>query len=154
MSTDQSSPAAAAPAVRRRVDVRGPRFGAWVTTVVLAVVLITGWWPLLAVQAVVFAVGAFAGLRWAPYGLVFRYLVAPRLGPVTEREDEAPPRFAQAVGFAFAVVGLLGYTAGLTTLGVVATALALVAALLNAAVGFCLGCEMYLLLRRVRLSNN
>jgi hypothetical protein len=157
MSTDQTSTAdttATAPAARRRVDVRGPRFGAWVTTVVLAVVLVTGWWPLLAAQAVVFAAGAFAGLRWAPYGLVFRYLVAPRLGPVTEREDEAPPRFAQAVGFAFAVVGVLGYATGVTTLGVVAAALALVAALLNAAVGFCLGCEMYLLLHRVRLSNN
>lgn len=139
---------------RALVDVRGPRFGAWITTVVLAVVLVTGWWPLLAAQLVVFGVGAFAGLRWAPYGLVFRYWVAPRLGPVTEREDAAPPRFAQAVGFGFALVGVLGYASGLTVLGVVATGLALVAALLNAAVGFCLGCEMYLLLRRVGLSNN
>lgn len=139
---------------RRQIDVRGPRFGAWVTTVVLAVVLVTGWWPLLAAQAVVFAVGALAGLRRAPYGLVFRYLVAPRLGPVTEREDAAPPRFAQAVGLVFAALGVLGYTAGPPMLGVIATALALIAALLNAAVGFCLGCEVYLLLRRVRLSIN
>jgi Domain of unknown function (DUF4395) len=151
MSTEQATKVSTP---RQQIDVRGPRFGAWVTTVVLAVVLVTGWWPLLAAQAVVFAVGAVAGLRRAPYGLVFRYLVAPRLGPVTEREDPAPPRFAQAVGLAFAVIGVVGYTTGLTALGVVATALALVAALLNAAVGFCLGCEMYLLLRRVRLSNN
>jgi uncharacterized protein DUF4395 len=139
---------------RPQVDVRGPRFGAWVTTVVLAVVLVTGWWPLLAAQAVVFWVGALAGLRWAPYGLVFRHLVAPRLGPVTEREDAAPPRFAQAVGGVFAVVGVVGFATGVAPLGLVATGLALVAALLNAAVGLCLGCEMYLLLRRVRLSNN
>lgn len=137
-----------------QVDVRGPRFGAWITTVVLALVLVTGWWPLLAAQLVVFGVGAFAGLRWAPYGLVFRYLVAPRLGPVSEREDAAPPRFAQAVGFAFALVGVIGYATGVPVLGIVATALALVAALLNAAVGFCLGCEMYLLLRRVGMSNS
>lgn len=137
-----------------QIDVRGPRFGAWVTTVVLAVVLVTGWWPLLAAQAVVFAVGALAGLRWAPYGLVFRHLVAPRLGPVTEREDPAPPRFAQAVGLVFAVVGVAGYASGSTALGIVATALALIAALLNAAVGFCLGCEMYLLLRRFRWNNS
>ncbi|HEY3750612.1 MAG TPA: DUF4395 domain-containing protein [Pseudonocardiaceae bacterium] len=153
MSTEQAARQSSSTS-RPQIDVRGPRFGAWVTTVVLAVVLITGWWPLLLAQAVVFAVGALAGLRRAPYGLVFRYLVAPRLGPVTEREDPAPPRFAQAVGLAFAVIGVLGYATGLTALGVVATALALVAALLNAAVGFCLGCEMYLLLRRVRLSNN
>lgn len=65
-----------------------------------------------------------------------------------------PPRFAQAVGGVLAVVGMLGYASGRAALGVVTTGLALVAALLNAAVGFCLGCEMFLLLRRIRLSNN
>ncbi len=134
----------------RRIDVRGPRFGAWVTTVVLAVVLLTGSGWLLAVQAVVFAVGAAAGLRRAPYGVLFRTLVAPRLGPVTETEDETPPRFAQLVGFGFALVGTAGYLAGAPLVGAVATGLALVAALLNAAVGFCLGCELYLTARRVR----
>jgi Domain of unknown function (DUF4395) len=137
--------------IAAQVDIRGQRFAAWVTTVVLAVVLVTGWWPLLAAQAVVFAVGAFAGVRWAPYGLVFRFLVAPRLGPVREREDAVPPQFAQAVGLLFVLVGVLGYASGVTVLGLVATALALIAALLNAAVGFCLGCEMYLLLRRAGL---
>src|SRR5215213_7255924 len=132
----------------REVDVRGPRFAAWVTSVVLAVVLLTTSGELLAVQAVVFAAGAFAGLRYAPYGALFRVLVAPRLGPVHEREPEAPPRFAQLVGFVFATVGALGYLLGAPLLGAIATGLALVAALLNAATGFCLGCEMYLLLRR------
>lgn len=131
------------------VDPRGPRFAAWVTTAVVAVVLITSWWPLLAAQAVVFAIGGFAGLRYAPYSLLYRYLVAPRLTPTGEREDAAPPRFAQAVGFAFAAVGVLGYASGLSWLGVAATALALAAAFANAAFGFCLGCEVYLLLRRL-----
>jgi hypothetical protein len=130
------------------VDPRGPRFAAWVTTVVLAVVLVTSWWPLLAAQAVVFAIGAFAGLRVAPYSLVYKRLVAPRLAPTAEREDQAPLRFAQAVGFGFAVVGTLGYALGVPGLDVVATALALAAAFLNAAFAFCLGCETYLLIRR------
>jgi hypothetical protein len=133
---------------RSVVDPRGPRFVAVVTTVVLAVVLITGWWPLLALQTVVFAIGAFVGLRPAPYSVLYRALVAPRLAPTSEREDVAPLRFAQAVGFVFALVGTVGYLAGLTPLGIVATAFALFAAFLNAAFGFCLGCEMYLLLRR------
>ncbi len=132
------------------VDVRGPRFGAWITTVVLAVVLLTGSGWLLAAQAAVFAVGAATGLRHAPYGLLFRHLVAPRLGPVTEREPVGPPAFAQLVGLGFALVGTVGYLAGVPLLGAVATALALVAALLNAAAGFCLGCELYLLIRRAR----
>ncbi|GAA2000902.1 DUF4395 domain-containing protein [Catenulispora subtropica] len=133
-----------------RVDVRGPRFGATVTTVVLLVVLATGSGWLLAAQAVVFAAGAAGGLRRAPYGLLFARLVRPRLGPATAFEDEAPPRFAQGVGLLFAVVGAVGYLAGVPALGVAATALALAAAFLNAAFGFCLGCEMYLLLVRVR----
>ena len=134
----------------REVDVRGPRFAAWVTTAVLAVVLLTanGW--LLAAQAVVFAAGAFAGLRHAPYGVLFRVLVAPRLGPVREREPEAPPRFAQLVGFVFAAVGTLGYLLSAPLVGAIATGLALVAALLNAALGLCLGCELYLIAQRAR----
>lgn len=130
------------------VDPRGPRFAAVLTTVVLAVVLITGWWPLLAAQAVVFGLGAFVGLRVAPYAVIYRQLVAPRLAPTTEREEAAPVRFAQSVGFVFALVGTIGYAAELTTVGVVATAFALFAAFLNAAFDFCLGCEAYLLIRR------
>ena len=133
-----------------QIDPRGPRFGAWITTVVLAVVLATGWWPLLALQTIVFAVGGFLGLQHAPYGLLYRRFVAPRLGPTDEREDAAPPQFAQTVGFVFALVGTFGYLSGLTVLGTVATALALVAAFLNAAFGFCLGCEMYLIIQRIR----
>ncbi|MBB3677930.1 DUF4395 domain-containing protein [Modestobacter versicolor] len=133
-----------------QVDVRGPRFGAWVTTVVLAVALVTGSGWLVAAQAVVFAVGALAGLRYAPYGVLFRTLVAPRLGPVREREPEAPPRFAQLVGLLFALVGAAGYLIGAPLVGAVATGLALVAALLNAATGFCLGCELYLTVRRAQ----
>jgi len=131
------------------VDPRGPRFGAAITTVVLAVVLITSGGWLLAAQAVVFGIGAFAGLRFAPYGLLFKRLVAPRLSPPAELEAEAPPRFAQGVGFGFAVVGAVGYLTGVTALGVVATAFALGAAFLNAAFDFCLGCEVHLRLVRV-----
>jgi hypothetical protein len=132
----------------RTVDVRGPRFAAWVTSAVLALALVLGSGALVAVQAAVFAVGAFAGLRYAPYGVLFRVLVAPRLGPVRKREPEAPPRFAQFVGLLFAVVGAAGYLLGAPLLGAIATGLALVAALLNAATGFCLGCELYLTARR------
>ena len=131
------------------VDPRGPRFGAALTTAVLAVVLVTGSGWLLLAQAVVFAIGAVAGLRWAPYGVLYRRLVRPRLAPPAELEAEAPPRFAQGVGLLFAVVGSVGYLAGAPALGVVATAMALIAAVLNAAFDVCLGCEVHL--RLVRL---
>src|SRR6266576_3140303 len=89
------------------IDPRGPRFSAVITTIVLAVVLITGSAWLLAAQVAVFAVGALAGLRYAPYGLVYRYLISPRLGPPVRTEPEAPPRFAQAMGLVIAGVGLI-----------------------------------------------
>jgi hypothetical protein len=132
-----------------QVDPRGPRFSAILTTFVLVVVLITSSWPLLAAQAVVFVIGVAFGLRSAPYGLVYQALVRPRLGPPKELEPEAPPRFAQGVGAAFALAGVVGYALGIPVLGMTATAFALIAAFLNAAFGLCLGCEAYLLLRRL-----
>jgi hypothetical protein len=130
------------------IDVRGPRFGASLTTVVLAVVLITGSGWLLAVQTLFFAVGATAGVQRSPYGWLFRTLVRPRLGPPAETEDAAPPRFAQAVGLVFALIGVIGYLVGPRWLGMAATGCALAAAFLNAAFAYCLGCEVYLLLKR------
>ena len=132
------------------IDPRGARFGAVLSTIVLAIVLIIGSGWLLAAQALIFAAGAAFGLRYAPYGMIYRWLVRPRLGPPREMEAEAPPRFAQGVGAAFAVLGVIGYGTGVTALGIVATAFALAAAFLNAAFGFCLGCEMYLMIRRFR----
>ncbi len=132
------------------VDPRGQRFAALLSTVVLALVLISGSVWLLAAQAAVFAVGALLGLRYAPYGLLFRWLVRPRIGPPTELEPEAPPRFAQGVGVVFSVIGVAGYASGVAPLGIAATAMALAAAFLNAAFGYCLGCQMYLTIRRIR----
>ncbi|MFC9958787.1 DUF4395 domain-containing protein [Streptomyces nigra] len=131
------------------IDVRGPRFGAAVTTVVLAVVLVTGSAWLLAWQTLAFALGAAGGVGRSPYGVLFRRGVRPRLGPPTAFEAPEPPRFAQAVGLVFAVVGLVGYALGPQWLGLAATGAALAAAFLNAVFGYCLGCEMYLLVRRL-----
>jgi len=148
------TPMAADSPSRPTVDPRGPRFGAAVTTVVLAVALVlmgtTAGTVLVAWQTIVFALGALVGLQAQPYGIVFRRLVRPRLSPPAELEDAAPPRFAQAVGLLFMVVALIALLAGATPVATVAVALALAAAFLNAAFNFCLGCEMYLMWARLR----
>lgn len=131
------------------IDARGPRFGAAVTTVVLAVALITRNPWVLGWQTLAFALGAAGGVSRSPYGLLFRTAVRPRLTPPTEFEAPQPPRFAQAVGLVFAGLGLAGFALGPGWLGLAATGLALAAAFLNAAFGYCLGCEMFLLVRRV-----
>jgi hypothetical protein len=139
-----------------QVDVRGPRFAAWVTTAVLiATLLVAGANApaaavLLGVQAAVFAIGAVGGPRRHPYGRLFATFIAPRLAPVTEREPVPPLKFAQLVGFVFAVVGAAGFGFGVTALGLTATGFALVAAFLNAAFGICLGCQIYPLTARLR----
>lgn len=139
-----------------QVDVRGPRFAAWVTTAVLVVVLLlsTVSTPaaglLLAGQAVVFAIGAAAGPRRSPYGQLFATFVAPRLSPTVEREPVAPLRFAQGVGLAFAATGAVAFLLGAGVVGAIATGFALFAALLNAAFGVCLGCQVYPLVARLR----
>jgi hypothetical protein len=131
------------------LDPRGQRFAAALTSIVLVVILLTGWGWLALVQTLVFAITAFDPRR-GPYGFVFRALVLPRIGPPAEREPAAPVRFAQLVGFTFAAVATIGYLSGVTALGVVFAAFALLAAFLNAAFGLCLGCEAYLALRRLR----
>lgn len=130
------------------VDPRGPRFAAWVTSVVLAFVLVGSFWWLLFIQAVIFGVAAFGGLRYSPYVRAFQAWVQPQLRPIDDHEEVLPLRYAQGLGFVFAVIGVIGYLTGATALGVIATALALIAALLNAVFGYCVGCQLYLLVRR------
>ncbi|HCT80209.1 MAG TPA: DUF4395 domain-containing protein [Micromonosporaceae bacterium] len=130
------------------LDPRGPRFAAALTTVVFVLVLIfsSGWLALA--QAVVFGLTALAP-KYGPYGLIYKSLVAPRLGKPTELEPQEPVRFAQALGFVFAIVSAAGYLFGAPVVGAVAAAFALGAAFLNAAFGLCLGCEFYLAYRRI-----
>ena len=143
-----------------QVDVRGPRFTAWVTTAVIVATLVVSAFSapaaavVLGLQAVVFAIGAVGGPRKHPYGRVFAAFVAPRLGPVTDREPVAPLKFAQLVGFVFAVAGAIGFAAGVPILGLIATGFALIAAFLNAAFGICLGCQIYPLVARVRRNSS
>lgn len=140
------------------VDVRGPRFAAWLTTGVLVLVLIVSVVSpraaavILALQAVIFAIGAAGGPRRHPYGRIFAAVVAPRLGPVQDREPTAPLKFAQLVGLIFAALGTVGFAAGAVLVGILATAAALAAAFLNAAFGICLGCQLYPLAARLRRS--
>jgi hypothetical protein len=132
------------------IDARGPRFSASITTVVLATALVThNVWVLVA-QGLVFLIGATRGPQFTPYGLIFKNLVKPRLKKVAPTEDVRPPKFAQSVGFVFALVGVLGAVADRGLVFTVATSFALAAAFLNAAFNYCLGCEMYLLLVRFK----
>jgi len=130
------------------IDARGPRFSASITAIVLATALVThNVWVLVA-QGLVFLIGATRGPQFTPYGLLFKKLIKPRLNKIAPTEDVRPPKFAQAVGLAFALVAIFGAVVDRSLIFAGATSLALAAAFLNAAFNYCLGCEMYLLIVR------
>jgi len=135
------------------IDARGPRFSAVLTTIVLAVALVTSnLWVVIA-QAIVFAIGAIKGPQFTPYAWIFRRAIKPRLKGKAITEDIRPPQFAQSVGLLFTLAAISGAIVNIDVIFDVAVSFALAAAFLNAAFNFCLGCELYLLLLRVRLSH-
>ncbi|HEY4269412.1 MAG TPA: DUF4395 domain-containing protein [Galbitalea sp.] len=143
---------------RKSIDPRGPRFGAGITAVLLLVVIALSLGGLWLAASIIFAVitlgfawGAFAGIQRHPYGLLFKKLIRPRLASPTELEDATPPTFAQGVGFFITLVGVILSLVGLPFALPIAAALAFVAAFLNSAFAYCLGCQIYLLLVRAKV---
>jgi Domain of unknown function (DUF4395) len=152
---DAGAPGSAGGDAAAGIDPRSPRFGAGITAVLLLLTLFLGLagldvaaFVVLLVISLLFAWGAFAGIQRHPYGALFRRVVRPRLAPPTEREDPAPPTFAQGVGFVITALGLLLALFGVPYAVVIAASLAFVAAFLNSVFGYCLGCQIYLLLVR------
>lgn len=161
------SPAASPTATPAGIDPRGPRFGAAITAVLLLVVVALGLlfpagpaladrltapgFVLLAALTLIFAWGAFAGIRRHPYGVLYRRLIRPRLAAPTTLEDPAPPTFAQGVGFAVSLAGVILHLLGVPGAVVIAASAAFIAAFLNAVFDYCLGCQLYLLLVRAGL---
>jgi hypothetical protein len=151
MSTLSNTPAG--------IDPRGPRFGATITSVLLLITVflaldastLSAAFGLLVVITVSFAIGAFLGNAKHPYGIIFKKLVRPRLGAPKELEDPRPPQFAQLIGLLVAGAGVILYLVGIQGGLVFAAGAAFIAAFLNAAFAFCLGCQIYVGLQRLGL---
>lgn len=141
----------------RGIDPRGPRFAAGITAALLLIDLFLA--LVGAALAAFVLLLALAGLfLWgvlspgtAPWGVLYRRVVQPRLSPPTELEDPRPPRFAQAVGLFVTGAGIVLFALGVSWGVPAAAGAAFVAAFLNAAFGLCLGCELYLVLQRAGL---
>ena len=131
------------------IDARGPRYSAGITSLVLSLALITESVYVIGFQFAVFLSAVLFGLRKSIYGFIYRGLIQPRLSGPVPSEDQRAPRFAQFIGALFAFVALLGGVSGNSTVFLIATSFALGAAFLNAAFGFCLGCQIYLILVRL-----
>ena len=143
------------------IDPRGPRFGAAITATLLlvAVWLTVGLasapvdlqapgYILVVILSAIFLWGAIGGVQNHPYGLFFKAVIRPRLKAPEYVESPAGPTFAQAVGFIVTITGVVLYIAGVSIALPIAAGAAFIAAFLNAAFGYCLGCEIYLLFAR------
>lgn len=139
------------------IDPRGPRFGAAITSVLLLVTVFLGLdeatepagFALLSLITGLFLVGWVYGNSKHPYGILFKKFVRPRLAAPKELEDPRPPQFAQGVGFVVASLGLITSAFDFQYGVALFAGFAFVAAFLNAAFAYCLGCQIWLVLRRV-----
>ena len=135
----------ARPASGRWIDPRAQRFGAATSAVTLAIGLVLGAWPIVAVVGAFLAVSAAAGTRWFIFSRPWPYVRrALGLGP-SELEHEIPPRFAQALGAVFLALGLGILAAGLTPWAWLPIGAVIGLQVLLAATGFCLGCRLFFL---------
>lgn len=133
------------------IDARGPRFSAALTFTLLSVALVSSNLWIVIAQGIIFAIGAFRGPQFTPYGVLFRKLIKPRLKGAVIFEESRAPQFAQSLGLLFIVAAIAGAVSGVTSIFTLAISFALAAAFLNAVFNLCLGCELYLLFLRLRL---
>ena len=130
------------------IDPRGPRVTASITLIVLISAFLTHSTILVVIQLIQLTIGGFVSPKKAPYGLIYRKLVQPRLGGSFIGEDIRGPQFAQKVGFLFAALATIGAFTKVDLLFTIPVVFAIIAAFLNAVFDYCLGCQIYLLLQR------
>lgn len=138
------------------IDPRAPRFGAAITSVI-ALIGFADAFTTYGQVTLVSAIALLVLFVWSvffpashPYKFLFG-LIRPRIGEPQELEDARPPRFAQQVGLFFSLSAAVGLLIGSQVVVAVALAFIFIAAFLNAFFNFCLGCQMYLLLKRFGL---
>ncbi|MFG1696760.1 DUF4395 family protein [Nonomuraea sp. NPDC049309] len=127
-----------------RAYPRTPRFGAAATLVVPTPV--TESRRLLAVRVPDRMLGAFSR---RPHAMLGSALAASALKERKDRRTQGSLRLRPEIGPAVAVAGVAGSASGIMPAAPMATAAAFLAAFLIAAFGICLGCAMYLLIRRL-----
>ncbi len=91
-----------------------------------------------------------AGPRFSPLGQLATRVIAPRLPWGPKMVAGPPKRFAQAIGVVFSTTALvLWYGFGLGSAAAVVLGLLALAALLESALGLCIGCKAFGVLMRI-----
>jgi|SRR5947207_3687360 len=130
----------------RLIDPRGHRFGAAFSVILLVAAALLNLPIVVAFVAVALGASALFGTRYSilgrPWPEIRRIL---KLGPPTQPEPEYGPRFAQALGFLFLVLGFALLVAGAGPIGWLPVIAVIVLQTLLAVTGYCLGCKLYVL---------
>src|SRR5687768_14945097 len=131
------------------IDARAPRFNQAAVGIVSLVAVLTGWWPLLGLMGAQLGIGLRYGRRYCLACVAYFEFVQPRFGegPI---EDSRPPRFANQIGFVVLTSATLAWAVGWTAIGAALGLLVAALALLAAATGLCVGCELYRIGARIR----
>ncbi|MGH2710555.1 MAG: DUF4395 domain-containing protein [Actinomycetota bacterium] len=137
----------------KMVDPRQPRLGQGITGATLLVGFLLDQPLVIPVLAVILAAASLGGPSINPYALLFRWTRKLGLfGPPRELEEAAPPRFSNTLGFIFLTAGSLAYYVPDQPIAWLAWGLGLLVsalALLAATTGLCVGCELYVFVRRL-----
>jgi uncharacterized membrane protein len=104
---------------------------------------------IVAFTGLAMVISVAGGPRWSLFGRLFQQWIRPamHIGPGT-LESAAPHRFAEAVGAVFLLAATVAFLLGVAVLGWALTLLVAALAALNWLAGFCVGCQMYVMLRR------
>lgn len=105
---------------------------------------VTGWGWLLIPLTYGFIARVASGPRFSPLGLLATKVITLRLTFVNHRILPGPPkRFAQGIGALFSLTASVLFLLDFTVASRVVTAILAVPALLEATLGFCVGCKMF-----------
>lgn len=112
--------------------------------------LVTNSWLVIALLLFDFILRAFNYNSYSALGIISGVIVKQfkfKNKPV----DRAPKRFAAIVGVVFSTLILVALIADLLTISKIITVVLIVFAALESFVGFCAGCYVYSLLKRLKL---
>ena len=140
-----------------QLDPRGPRFGAGITSILMLVVIYLSLDPaseglalaVMGFAVVMFSFGSLLGPARHPYSYLYKYTLRKFLMAPAYLEPATPVHFAQVIGLVITGLGLVLGLIGVDFALPIAAAAAFMAAFVNAVFAYCIGCQMYLGLKRL-----
>lgn len=138
----------------KEIDPRQPRFSAGITSIValLALVSFLAKYDLVSVLLYLYATfifiwAVFFPSAWHPYLRLYK-IISKRLDPPAYMEDSRAPAFAQKIGLLVSVLAFI-FSLFIPIVGAIFGLMLFIASAANAYFNVCIGCILYLRLRKL-----